>query len=107
MNKSDKIMNITINHKRPLDIEKLIMVKNPVRIKARDYVDVLVFLFKYNLEMVCEMLEMEVSGEEDVTDAMNFIRTKLRNDNKSKLYLEDLVCEIQLLARELDDELPN
>ena len=100
-------MNITINHKRPLDIEKLIMVKNPVRIKARDYVDVLVFLFKYNLEMVCEMLEMEVSGEEDVTDAMNFIRTKLRNDNKSKLYLEDLVCEIQLLARELDDELPN
>ena len=80
------------------------MVKNPVRIKARDYVDVLVFLFKYDLEMVCEMLEMEVSGEEDVTDAMNFIRTKLRNDNKSKLYLEDLVCEIQLLAR---DELPN
>ena len=107
MDKPVKTMNITINHKRPLDIEKLLLVRNPVRIQARDYVDVLAFLFKYDLEMVCELLEMEFDGEQGVCGAMEYIRTKLTNTKRSNLYLEDLVCEISVLANRLEDEQPN
>ena len=96
-----------INHKKPIDIEKLLLVKNPVRIQAKDYIDELAFLFKYDLEMICELLEMEVSGELNVCGAMDYIRKKLTNTKKSKLYLEDLVCEISLLANGLEDGLPN
>tara|TARA_Y100000034_G_C6786585_1_gene351892 strand:- start:123 stop:461 length:339 start_codon:yes stop_codon:yes gene_type:complete len=104
LNKTKKVMNIQINHKKPLDIEKLLNIPNPIHVTAEDYVDVLTFLFKYDLDMVCDILQLEIDGQTDVQTTMEYIRKTLKKDD---LYLDTLVGEMSVLAVTIEPEALN
>ena len=93
------VRSININKNDAVDVKGILNDGFDLKKHANDYIDVLAFLLKYDLEMVCDLIELYDSGNTYVSRVIDKIKKDIKCD---VLDLEHLSVILQHLGEVLD-----